>query len=262
MCSRQRSGSRSVEAIAANRKAPHKHVLWAKIILESSDQRPVQRALKKWRDEKKHRGDPVAGPIRGTVDWLIAEYQNTTLFTDPREKTRTDYRNKLKALANFRLQDGERFGDKLWSKIEARHADKLYQGLRIGPSGDRQAYARLMVQAKVVWNYARRYHRREFKENQFAAMKLKTLPARGVKWTPAQVWAFCDKAEEMGRLSVAVAAVICYELGQRPGDARTLCRTAFEGDRIRVVQGKTGTELLLPVSDLLTSCIEKLPPEQ
>ena len=67
----------------------------------------------------------------------------------------------------------------------------------------------------------------------------------------------------MGRLSVAIAALLCYELGQRAIDARQMTRAAFEGNRkIRVVQSKTDTELLLPVSDVLAEGLAKLPPDQ
>jgi hypothetical protein len=82
------------------------------------------------------------------------------------------------------------------------------------------------------------------------------------RWLARQVWIFCQKAEEMGRLSVAEAAILCYELGHRPVDARQMMRSAFEGNKIRVIQSKTGTELLLPVSDVLAGWIAKVPADQ
>jgi integrase len=81
-------------------------------------------------------------------------------------------------------------------------------------------------------------------------MRLQASDPRTVKWEPAQVWRFCQTAEEIGRLSVALAAVFCYEIGQRVGDARAMCRSTFDGDGVICIeQGKTGRRLVLPVSD-------------
>ena len=91
-------------------------------------------------------------------------------------------------------------------------------------------------------------------------MRLAALDPRTVKWEADQVWKFCKKAEDMGRLSVAMAALFCYELGQRVGDARRMCRSAFEGDAIICVeQGKTGKRLAPPVSKVLAEYVTKVP---
>jgi integrase len=103
---------------------------------------------------------------------------------------------------------------------------------------------------------------REFEQNPFEDMRLEAPDPRKIKWEPGQVLRFCRKAEELGQLSVAVGAMFCYELGQRVGDARRLTRGAFERKRIRVVQHKTDTELMLPVSEVLLSYVEKVPIDQ
>jgi integrase len=87
--------------------------------------------------------------------------------------------------------------------------------------------------------------------------------ARNIKWLPSQVRQLVETAEKNGRLSIALAALFCYERGQRPGDARQLERGAFEGgDKSRVVQSKTDKELLLPVSKTLAGAVAKVPLEQ
>lgn len=54
--------------------------------------------------------------------------------------------------------------------------------------------------------------------------------------------------------------MFCYELGQRVGDVRRMCRSIFEDDGIiGVEQGKTGKRLVLPVSDVLQSYIARVP---
>jgi hypothetical protein len=83
------------------------------------------------------------------------------------------------------------------------------------------------------------------------------------KWEPAQVWKFCKNAEQIGSLSVALVAVLCYELGQRVGDAHVMCRSAFEGNGIICIeQNKTRKRLVLPVSDILAGYVAKAPAER
>ncbi|HVB81212.1 MAG TPA: tyrosine-type recombinase/integrase [Candidatus Binataceae bacterium] len=190
------------------------------------------------------------------------DYFNHRRFRELPTKTAGDYRNKLRAMANFRLLNGDRFGALPWVEIEANHTDKLYELMCYANDGGlRESYARaVMHTARIVWNWAERYHRREFQWNPFKGMKLPSADARTIKWEPEQVWMFCKTAEEMSRLSVALVAVFCYELGQRVGDARRMCRSMFEDDGIICVeQGKTGKRLVLPVSDVLQSYVVKVP---
>jgi hypothetical protein len=219
----------------------------------------AQKALARWRQVDQAENAP---PPIGTVDRILWDYMLHRWYTKKSAKTRSDYRNKLHAMANFRLLDGSRFGDQMWREIEAIHTDKLYELMCYADDGGlRETYARaVMHTARIVWNWAQRYLRKEFEFNPFDGMRLETPDARTVRWEPAQVWQFCRMAEEMGLLSAALVAVFCYELGQRPGDARKMCRSCFEGDALIVVeQGKTGKRLLLPVSDVLAEFVAKVP---
>jgi hypothetical protein len=211
----------------------------------------AQKALARWR-EQKAAGGAGGVPAAGTIDWLFWDYFNHRWFTELPDKTARDYRNKLRAMANFRLLDGQRFGALVWKELEAQHTDKLYEMMCFAEDGGlRETYARaIMHTARLVWNWAKRYHRKEFQWNPFEGMRLQASDPRTVKWEPAQVWRFCQTAEEIGRLSVALAAVFCYELGQRVGDARAMCRSTFDGDGVICIeQGKTGRRLVLPMSD-------------
>lgn len=213
--------------------------------------------------ERHRRQKSAQAPRRGTVDWLLGDYFQHRFFTRLPEKTSRDYRNKLIALANFRLLDGSRFGSLNWLEIEAQHTDKFYEMFCFAEDGGlRESYAKAAcATARLVWNWAKRYHRKEFQWNPWEDMRLEASDPRQVKWEPTQVWRFCQQAEQMGQLSVATVAVLCYELGQRVGDARLMCRSAFpEGDGIIVFeQGKTGKHMKLPVSDVLQSYLAKVP---
>jgi len=221
-----------------------------------------EKALERWRQEKV--AEKTDGPKAGSVDWLIEDYEDSQWFKKNCEKTRTDYHNKLLALRNFILPNGQRFGEVPWAEITARHANRMFEWLLVGEDGERRPYATsIVIICRRVWKYAQGFEEKSFKRNPWLWVELKRPRSRNVRWLARQVEAFCLKAEEMGRLSVAIAAILCYELGQRGIDARKMTRAAFEGRRkIRVVQSKTDTELLLPISDILSEWLDKVPADQ
>lgn len=230
-----------------------------------------QESLAKWRLQQKQGTVFGATPIRtDTVDSLFHDYQSKSLkVLHCAERTRTEYRRSLTALADFPLQDGTRFGDQPWAQLRGSHADALYLLFRETEDGkERDVYARgVFAVARQAWNWAQRGHEKEWKMNPFAEMGLKIPKGRKIKWTAAEVWAFITKAEEMGAISVGMAAVLCYELGQRVSDVRKSTRSMFEmlpDGRMGVLveQQKTGKELLLPVSDVLAAWLKKIPVDQ
>lgn len=222
----------------------------------------AQAALERWRKER--RTCKVDGQSRGgTVDWLVAEYQEHRWFQKRLgEKTKIDYRNKLAAMANFRLLNGSRFGELPWREIEPEETDKLFEMMCRAEGGRlRETYARAtMHTARLVWNWAKRYQRKEYSHNPWEGMRLPVPDPRQVTWTHDQLLRFIRQAEEMGLISVGLAAVFCYELGQRLGDARKMCRSMFEDEGIVVFeQGKTGKRMVLPVSPTFRAWVAKVP---
>jgi integrase len=229
-----------------------------------------QEALAQWRLERKGL-IPGAKPIGpDTVDSLFRDYQSKSIdVLQCAERTKTEYRRSLTALADFPLQDGTRFGDQPWATLRGSHADALYFLFRENEDGkERDVYARgVFAVARQAYYWAKRGREKEWKMNPFAEMGLKVPKGRKVKWTAVEVWAFINKAEQMGAISVGMAAVLCYELGQRVSDARKSTRSMFEmlpDGRMGVLveQQKTGVELLLPVSDVLAAWLKKIPADQ
>src|SRR5579883_1956198 len=97
----------------------------------------AQCRLEEWRKEQ----NKDAPARTGTIDWLIADYMKHRWYTEKGKKTKDDYRNKLLALANFRLESGRRFGSLSWTIIEPRHTDKLYELMCFAEDGSlRQPY--------------------------------------------------------------------------------------------------------------------------
>lgn len=223
-------------------------------------------SLARWRAEQKGLTAPRAPD--DTVDALFRDYLESTKVTQTARRTQDEYRRCLTALADFPLEDGSRFGDQVWATLKFRHADALFKLFVYDENQDpRPVYARgCMAVARQAWNWARRAQEEQFKVNPFEKMGLKAPKARKVKWTSSEVLQFIAKAEEMGLISVGLAAVLCYELGQRVSDARRMLRSAFarvDGRlAVTVVQQKTEVELLLPVSNILECWLDKVPEDR
>lgn len=119
----------------------------------------------------------------------------------------------------------------------------------------------MVRQARAAWNWAAGEYDEQWgdRRNPWKHPRVETPEPRTIKWQPWEVRAFCETAERHHRLSLALAAMFSYELGQRIGDARRAMRSQFEGSRVRVTPTKTRKELLLPVSDALADWVAKVP---
>ena len=212
------------------------------------------------------RGTAIAvgdAPATGSVDWVVQGYEKSSRWPKS-QKSQQDYRNKLAFLRNWRLDGGRRLGSLPWLSIRGRHCEKLYKDWIWRDDGTtRISYAGAVVrQARTVWNWAAGEWDDQWgdRRNPWTHPRLETPDPRQVKWQPWEVRKFCETAEAKGRLSLGIAAMFSYELGQRVGDARRAVRSQFEGGRVLVVQNKTKTKLLLPVSEALQAWLEKVPP--
>lgn len=243
--------------------------------VESLGEKLDPEALKKYADreisfeqwKKECQPGAAAGPRYGTIDWLIEnKYQGSSRWPN-NEKTAGDYKNKLMMLRNYRLENGDRFGDHRWTDVDADVADDLYKKLCWNEDGEsRPAMGGAIIrQARIVWNYASHFIKDEKAplRNPWNAPRIKKLPPRAVSWTHKQVLAYLEAAERVGRISVGMTAAICYDLGQRPIEARLMKRTSFIGNStLKVVQSKTNRQLFLPTSPLMSEWVAKIPADQ
>lgn len=207
----------------------------------------------------------TAPPAAGSVDWMLSGYQRSSHWPKS-PKSQQDYRNKLWFLRDWRLEGGRRLGSLPWLAIRGRHAAKLYQDwCWRDDETSRVPYASAVVrQARAAWNWAAGEYDEQWgdRRNPWKHPRVETPEPRTVKWEPWEVRTFCEAAEARDRLSLAMAAMFSYELGQRIGDARQAMRSQFAGGRVRVIQNKTQKELLLPVSDALRTWLDKVPADQ
>lgn len=187
-------------------------------------------------------GEP--GPLPFTVAWLFDQYQDSPLFDRLAPSTQRDYSALMTLIAGHVTDTGEPFGTFEAATVRPRHADAIHARLAAG-HGDARAHYAARV-ARRAWSWAIRAE--HVRENPWARMELPNLPARSAIWTPSQVAALCTAARAAGRPSVALAALLSYELAQRQGDVLRLTWSDYRDGRIRLRQRKTGATVWLPVA--------------
>lgn len=112
-------------------------------------------------------------------------------------------------------------------------------------------------------------------DNPFASQRLRTLGPRQHKWTVELVAAFCVKATEMGRASLAAAVHLSYDLCQRQNDVigrfdrnrdgavvwQGISWHQVRDGQIVLRQNKTGQPVAIPLEDLpeTRAILEALP---
>jgi integrase len=202
-----------------------------------------------------------AGPAPGTVRWLFRWYRQQERFKKLRAEARGDYSRMMGFLEAFPMKTGT-FGDRRVGAIDAAAADKLYAKLR--PGGERQATYKMSTLRAIFGWAARHSATTGVKENPFAGMKLHTKAAKGNRPTSrAEYEAFKAQAVAMGRPSMALAATLAFECCQRSFDCfgfedpdkRIERGINWEdyvpGERIGLIQSKTGNVVDIPLFDIL-----------
>jgi integrase len=207
----------------------------------------LNRELDRWRDGL---GEPTIEP--GSLPWLVKLYRSTELYTDLAAKTQRSYDQGFALLET-------------WSKerdnppvigLQTRHVRELL-GTIERPAMRHLAYRtlRLLLSFAVAEGHIER--------NPARGLRIKGLRAREVYWTTEQVEAFVKAAHESGRPSLALAAHLAVNLGQREGDVLRLAWSQYEAGSFTLRQRKTGRLVSIPATaelrDVLTGAARKSP---
>ncbi len=181
----------------------------------------------------------------GTLLGILIDYQRSAEFLSLAEYTRRDYKKLIKAIeaefADFPL---------------AALADKRTRGEflawrdRLSVHSRRQADYAIAVLARVLaWALDR-----GLVEVNPAARANKLYRSKRVDnvWTADDEKAFLAKAPEHLRRAITLA----LWTGQRQGDLLRLPWSAYDGERIRLKQRKTGARVTLPVGAPLKAVLD------
>ncbi|WP_380925402.1 hypothetical protein [Sphingomonas leidyi] len=200
----------------------------------------------------------------GTVAWLFDWYRKQDRFTSKRHQTRTGYRRQMDFVEAMPMKVGT-FGQRQAGAVDGPVADRLYKNA-VEKHGERTGSYMMQV-CRLVWSLASRpgYSKTTgVKVNPFKGMGIKASSGHGKgnrAATRAEYDRYRETARAMGKQSMATAAALCFETCQRVFDVFGIAdpdgrvvRGFFwddyqPGERITVVQSKTGKTIVLPLVD-------------
>lgn len=186
-----------------------------------------------------------AGP-KGTITSVIALYRDSAEFKKLSEKTQRDYRRYLDMIQ-------KKFGDEPLALVDASDA-----------RGEFKAWRDTMSDRPRVADYAWTVLARVFSVAKDRG-KIKNNPCeRGGRlyeadraeklWSPTDMTKFLSVASH----PLQMAMLMALWTGQRQGDLLKLTWHAYDGQFIRLKQGKTGKRVRIPVSGVLKSVLDDL----
>ncbi len=181
-----------------------------------------------------------ASQPKDTMKWLLTQYSLSPEFGDLAVRTRKDYARHL-----LRLEQD--FGDLPILALEDRRirGDFLAWRDRLAVSSRRQADYAYSVLARVMsWSRNRgliAVNPCERGGRLYRAARSERI------WTKADEAAFCEAAPS----NLALAISLAIWTGQRQGDLLALTWAQYDGEWIRLKQGKTGVRQQIPVATKL-----------
>jgi len=213
--------------------------------------------LREWR-----RGEPATtGPAPGTVAWLFKQVESHPKFLKTAAATQHGYKKGFRLIESFILPKSRTpFGKVPARAVQERHVDYLYEGLQwvddVGDDGKEIKRRRLssanaaMRAARRAWSIGKRAGW-VGSDNPFLKMELEATGGETRAATRAEVETFIAKADEMGRPSMALAAMLAFELCQRENDViGTITWNHYRpGVEIKVRQHKTKQWVWVPLYD-------------
>jgi integrase len=211
------------------------------------------------RDIPQRRGEEHAKGIQpGSVEALIAAFQKSR-FYPTKEKTRRHYDYALAVLAGVRLRDGRGLGQMPVAAIRTPHVEALHALLLEERAGAKRRAAAAIILGRRLWSFGRRVGMAP-EANPFARPGLTAPRHSGIVWPREAFERFRAQAKAEGRASVALAALLCRDLCQRPGDILALTWSDWdpEAGAFRLTQSKTGVEVAAKASSAILAEMRKI----
>ena len=207
----------------------------------------LNRELDGWREG---RGGPTIEP--GTLPWLVKLYRSTELYADLAAKTQRSYEQGITLIEAWSKERGH----PPLAGLQTRHVRELLATIE-RPAMRHLAYRtlRLLLSFSVAEGHLER--------NPARGLRIKGLRPREIYWTSDQVETLVRAAQSMERPSLALAAQLAVNLGQREGDILRLAWSQYEAGSFKLRQRKTGRLISIPATaelrDVLAGALRPSP---
>lgn len=184
----------------------------------------------------------------GTLRAIIMRYEDSAEFAKLRERTRSDYHKHLDAIER-------EFGTFPVAALSSKRARVIFFEWK-----DRLA-RRSLRQADYAWTVLARCMSWGLGRGLIDANPLEK-GGRLYKATRAEkVWSDGDESRFLAKASpqLRLALMLAIWTGQRQGDLLRLPWSAYDGQKIRLKQSKTGARVVVPVSAALKAVLDSEP---
>lgn len=179
--------------------------------------------------------------IPGSVGWLLDEFQKSVQYRLMKPSTQEGVDWAFRVLADSPIARHP------VKAVERKHCKSLYQ-VCFDEYGHHQALT-VVKWLRRALTFAMD-DKGLIKTNPAFALGLTHPKARQVVWTWDEIRAVAKSALRLGRRSVALALLLAYDCGQRPGDVRSVTWAQFDGEGIAWAQAKTNAVAWTPLTDL------------
>lgn len=184
-------------------------------------------------------------PEAGTLATLIYDYQTSREFEKLAKLTKRDH------LAMFKLIE-EEFGDMPIGALDDRACRADFKKWRDSFASDRQA-DRAWASLKRVFSVAKDNCVLTWNPCEGGGKRYNQTRAEFI-WSEQEFQTFCQTAPR----HVSLPLIFAYYTGQRQGDILRLQWSAYDGQRIRLKQRKTGRRVSVLVNPAFRLVIESL----
>ena len=219
----------------------------------------LNRHLDAWRSSLE--GTKVESVPRGygTVAWLFDTYLKSPVFERRvSRRSRYEYRRALARIEDTPTKTGGTVADLPVSSITTAAVDKIYNLLQTGPRGHRIRQANLSIDiARRAWEVVHRLAAATVPaENPWKGVERDTTKKTKPAATRAEAYALAEALKAMGEPHLGAAALICFELLQRPervltGDITWAdYRPADRPDAVQIRHHKTDVKGWSPLEDI------------
>jgi integrase len=189
--------------------------------------------------EERKRGEP------GTFDRLVQDYFNSPDFLRMTAGTQGNYRRVIERL----LRD-ENIGHRLVSQMTRQHVQTIMAKRAATPGAANDLLKKIRILIHFAMDNGWRKDDPTLRMKKYAAGEFHT-------WTDDEIATF-EKRWEIGTRERTAFALLLYS-GQRASDVKAMSWQDVENSAIRVVQGKTGAKLWIPLHPDLARILEAWP---
>ena len=155
----------------------------------------------------------------GTVGWLFNTYLNSNAFRERvSERSQPEYRRALRRIEELSTTNGEYVRDLPALSLSPGAVDKIYRRLRDG----RKRQANLAIDiARRAWDVVWRLHPEQVAEkNPWRGVERDLTRQTKPAATREEAYALANALRDIGEPHLGAAAIICFELHQRPEHIR------------------------------------------